>query len=69
MSGTMLVMEQELCDNCGALLDFFGNCPECGYDGVYWGDDEDEENDPYADSGDYDERAYLMGEYDDGTRS
>ena len=44
MSGTMWVMDNECCDNCGALLDFFGNCPECGYDGVYWGDDEEDDD-------------------------
>ena len=29
---------------------------------------EEPDNDPYTDFGDYDERAYLMGEYDDETR-
>lgn len=26
------VMDSELCDNCDALLDYFGICPNCGYD-------------------------------------
>ncbi len=55
MSTTMWVMEQECCDNCGALLDFFGNCPECEWDGIYWGDDEDRDYyaDCYEDEEDY----------------
>ncbi len=61
------VMDSELCDECGWLLGYFGECTNPGcitWEGwTAW--DEEEENDPYADSGDYDERAYLMGEYDD----
>ncbi len=67
MSDSIWLMDSELCDECGWLLGYFGECTNPGC--IVWegwiGWDEDEENDPYADSGDYDERAYLMGEYDD----
>jgi hypothetical protein len=56
---TMWVMDSELCDRCGELLDECGICPGCGYDGYDY--DEDEED--YMDLGDYDEKAYFMGEY------
>ena len=68
MNGTMWVMEQELCPECGWLLGYFGECtnPNCivweGWD--KW-DEEDDDNPYYPDFGDYEEQAYLMGEYDD----
>ena len=60
------VMDSECCAECGWLLGYFGECtnPACPIWEGWTGWDE-EEDDPYADSGDYDERAYLMGEYDD----
>ena len=62
-------MDGELCECCGWLLGYFGECtnPAClsweswqpfGEEGVEEGDD------PFTGMGDYDERAYLMGEYD-----
>jgi hypothetical protein len=56
------VTEHDLCDECGTLLDDLGICPACGYDGYDYDEDED---DFYIDFGDYDERAYHMGEYDE----
>ncbi len=67
MSQTIWVMEQECCDECGWFLGYFGECTNPGcivWEGWDKWDEEDDDN-PYADSGDYDERAYLAGEYDD----
>lgn len=45
MSGeTIWVMESDVCEDCDALLDSFGCCPNCGWgelDDLYF-DDEDE---------------------------
>jgi tRNA(Ile2) C34 agmatinyltransferase TiaS len=46
---TIWVMDTDICDECGDLLDDFGVCPSCGYDGVDW-----DEEDDYPDFGDND---------------
>ncbi len=51
------VMDSDLCEMCGELLDDWGICPACGYDGVEW---EREEDDDDWD----DEEVYYVGEYD-----
>lgn len=56
------VMDSDLCDNCGALLGNFGECPNCGWEGIDWNEEEEED---YVDFGDYDEESYFMGEYDE----
>jgi len=51
---TVWVSEGDLCEECGALLGYFGECPDCGWgelDDAYW----DEEDDNLTDFGDYDE--------------
>ena len=35
-------MDSEFCEQCDALLDDLGICPECGYDGVDYDEDDDE---------------------------
>jgi len=63
----MWVMDSELCPKCGWLLGYFGECtnPGCiAWEGWDQWDEEDDDN-PYATDGDYDERAYLMGEHGD----
>ena len=34
-------MDSELCDDCGSVLGYFGECPACGNEGVEWFDEED----------------------------
>jgi uncharacterized Zn finger protein (UPF0148 family) len=51
-------MMDDICDNCGVLLGFFGECPICGWEDIDW--DEEEEED--VDFGDYDEDDYISGE-------
>lgn len=55
METTIWVSDSDLCDNCGALLGDFRECPECGWEGVDWGDECDDEED---------EDVYYVGEYD-----
>jgi hypothetical protein len=43
---TIWVIDSDLCDRCDALLDDFGICPNCGWDGVDW--DTCEEDDYYG---------------------
>ena len=33
-------MDTEFCDNCGELLGDFGECPNCGWEGIDWGNEE-----------------------------
>ena len=76
MSETIIfVMDSELCPYCDAFLAYGDQWVECGW-GWLWFDEEsyeeefgegydEDEDDPYTDFGDYDERAYLAGEYDE----
>lgn len=41
MSAEIWYMDSEFCDVCDTLLDGFGVCPECGYDGGYYEDEDD----------------------------
>ncbi len=52
MSEVIWVMDSDLCDNCGELLGDFGESPNCGWEGVDWGE---EEEDDFVDFGDSDE--------------
>ncbi len=50
MNGTMWVMDSDCCEMCNDLLDYFGQCPHCGWDSVYGFDwDDSDEDDYYAD--------------------
>jgi hypothetical protein len=59
-------MDSDLCEYCNILLDEWGQCPHCWW---WQGFDIEEEwdngEDPFTDFGDYDERAYWAGEYDE----
>lgn len=60
------VMDSECCEHCGALLGFFGECTNRAcvtWEG--WNDNWDEDWDIFTDFGDYNERDYLIGEYDE----
>ena len=59
-------MDSEECWCCGVILGYFGECtnPQCMlWDSWDAGDEVEDEG--YTDFGDYDEQAYLMGEYDE----
>jgi hypothetical protein len=46
------VMDTDLCEECGGLLDDFGICLDCGSDGIDWDEYEDtEEWETWADDG------------------
>jgi len=56
MSEIMWVMDSDLCEMCDALLDDWGICPVCGYDGIEWEREEEDEDWWYPD--DEDEEVY-----------
>ena len=56
------VTDQDLCDNCGELLGYFGECPNCGWEGVDWGDEEEY---GYDDLDAYGELSFLQEYYDE----
>src|SRR5260221_1567880 len=47
---TIWVMDSDICDQCGGLIDDFGICLDCGDDGIDWDEEED-----FTDFGDSDE--------------
>ncbi len=49
MSEIIWVMDSDLCDMCGELLDDWGICPTCGYDGIEWEREEENEDWWYPD--------------------
>ena len=40
---TLWVMDTDLCEECGGLVDDFGICLDCGYDGIGWDEYDDTE--------------------------
>lgn len=46
MSNIIWVMDSDVCEMCNGLLDWFGECPHCGWDGVAEDEWYDEEIDP-----------------------
>ena len=55
MAETIWVMDSEICEMCNGLLDWFGECPHCGWDACfgYPGENlEDDEWDPFWSDGD-----------------
>ncbi len=58
------VMEQDCCEMCNGLLDYFGQCPQCGWESAYgydW-DDSSEEDDYYADCYEDDDEISRLGQ-------
>ena len=47
-------MDTDFCDNCDALLDDFGICPACGYDGYDYDEEDEYEPTYYEDEEDID---------------
>lgn len=37
------VMDSDLCEECGGLIDDFGICLKCGHDGIGWDEYDDTE--------------------------
>jgi hypothetical protein len=36
------VSDSDVCDMCNGLLDWFGECPHCGWDEIDWDEQDDE---------------------------
>lgn len=56
MDETIWVMEQDICEECGGLMDYFGICETCGFDGISedeWDEWEDEDQWCGIDDGDW----------------
>ena len=48
MTETIWVMDSDCCDMCNGLLDYFGQCPHCGWDNCFgWDWDDSGEEDWY----------------------
>lgn len=54
------IMDSDLCERCDGMLDNFGICPLCGYDGI--DEEEWEEWDNDTDWDVWDDREYLANE-------
>ena len=49
------VMDSDVCEMCNGLLDWFGICPHCGWDGIdeeEWAEWDNDEDDLYPDDWD-----------------
>ena len=53
------VMDSDICEMCDGLLDYFGICPHCGWDGVDWEEEDEIDLDPY--NIDFDEQGRYIG--------
>ena len=40
---TIWVMDSDICDECGGLMGDWGFCLDCGYDGIDWDEEADED--------------------------
>jgi len=60
MDNVIWVMDSDFCEECGALLDYFGCCPN-GCDFLFPGEEDEDEPDLDPDNLDFDENGKYIG--------